>query len=99
MSLFERLIGKKNRGAPDQATPQTTDAGPDQIRVFDKFDRELFVTKDQWRTNILPGMLPTNRENAEQLAGIVIGALNDGFFREVLESVRHLHSERTARFL
>ncbi len=92
MSLFDRLLGKKNRDALSQTTWQTPGPGSEQIRVFDKFGRELFVTRDQWRTNILPGMLATNRENAEQLAGIVIGALNDGFFREVLEPARHLQS-------
>lgn len=84
MGLLDKLFGKKK--AADPRNDSTL------IRCFDEFGRELFVTREQWRTRVLPGALKSNQENPEQLAGIVISALQDGFCADVLDSAKHLHA-------
>ena len=61
------------------------------IKVFDAYGREMFITKEVWRTKVLPGTLKSNWNNAEQLAGIVIGSMNDGFFADVLAAAEQLY--------
>jgi tetratricopeptide (TPR) repeat protein len=79
------------KGQP--ATPTVMDPAkdPNMIRVFDAYGREMFVTKEVWRTKVLPGTIESNWNNADQLAGIIIGSMNDGFFADVLEAGKHLH--------
>lgn len=93
-------FGKKKTGAAtkqarsgesasaDKSSPETD---PNLIRVFDEFGRELFITKEQWRTNVLPGSLQSNWNNPDQLYGIIIGSLNDGFFADVLDAAKYLY--------
>ncbi len=73
--------------SPAIADPRTD---PNLIRVFDEFGRECFITKEQWRTSVLPGTLKKNWDNPEQLYGIIVGTLNDGFFADVLAAAEHL---------
>jgi hypothetical protein len=57
---------------------------PNLIKVFDEFGRELFITKEQWRTNVLPGSLKSGRDHPDKLYGTVVGSLNDGLYEDVL---------------
>ena len=105
MSLFDNLFGRKKPEAarpqpapfkpavppPKRETPSDPSKDPNLIKVFDAYGRELFINKEEWRTNVLPGTLKTNWSNAEQLAGVVISALNDGFFSDVLAAAEQLH--------
>jgi tetratricopeptide (TPR) repeat protein len=77
--------------APASAAKSSPETDPNLIRVFDEFGRELFITKEQWRTNVLPGSLQSNWNNPDQLYGIIIGSLNDGFFVDVLDAAKHLY--------
>lgn len=99
MRLFDSLFGRRAR-RPDGATSQSAPPAvakpdpcddPDQIRVFDKFGREFFITKERWCVEVLPGVLKANWDNPEQLSGIIVGALTDGFFPDILDATEHLH--------
>jgi predicted Zn-dependent protease len=95
------LFGKKEKAPaqapatrlPANASPANTDprTDPNLIRLFDEFGRELFITKEQWLTSVLPGTLKSNWNNPDQLYGIIVGSLNDGFFHEVLDAAEHLY--------
>lgn len=105
MSLFDNLFGRKQpekqKPSPPPARPtaplpaKSAPAGPAKdpnlIKVFDAYGRELFITRDEWRTNILAGTLKSKWNNPEQLAGIIIQSLNDGFFTDVLDAAEQLH--------
>lgn len=104
MSLFNNLFGRKRSEANPvplkPSTPvvlppiknQTGDPSkdPNMIKVFDAYGREMFITKEIWRTQVLPGTLKSNWNNGEQLAGVVIGSMNDGFFADVLAAAEQL---------
>ena len=64
---------------------------PNLIRVFDEFGRELFITKEQWRKSVLPGTLKSNWNNPDQLYGIIVGSLNDGFQADITDAAEHLY--------
>ena len=73
MSILENFFGgKKPEATPTPPKPFTTTAlptkkpsddpakDPNMIRVFDKYGREMFIAKEQWRTNVLLGAIKTN---------------------------------------
>jgi Flp pilus assembly protein TadD len=64
---------------------------PNLIRVYDKYGRQLFVTKEAWRTDVLPGTIQANWDNPDQLYNLIIAALNDGFRADILEAATHLY--------
>jgi tetratricopeptide (TPR) repeat protein len=88
MSLLDKLRRKK-----EGSLAPTADAGEgsDMIKLFDKSGAAIYVTKEDYRTKTLPGMLSANKANPEQLSAIVIGSLQDGFFPDVLEAAEHLY--------
>jgi tetratricopeptide (TPR) repeat protein len=96
MGLFEKF--KKNPPPAESAKPPqppaapagTSQPDPNMIRVFDEFGRELFITKDTWRRDVLPGSLKSNWNNPDRLYTLIVGSLNDGFFSDVLEAAKHL---------
>jgi tetratricopeptide (TPR) repeat protein len=77
--------------APLSRTAQDLRQDPKYIQVFDQYGRELFVTKEQWRTGSLPGALKKNWENPSQLYGLVVMALRYRFFPDVVEAAEHLY--------
>lgn len=89
MSILKKLFGG-NKPAK-QVVPKTTSVppespteGPDMIRVYDAYGRELFITRQQWRDNVLLGTIEKNWDDAEKLAGFIIQSLHDNFFDEMV---------------
>lgn len=76
-----------------QATTAAVDPrqDPNLIRAFDAYGREVFITKDQWRTGVLPGAITKEWDHPDQLYGVIIGALNDGFRADVVAAAQHLY--------
>jgi len=85
MRLFDSLLRKK----VIPPGPTANDSG--LIRFFDQSGAEVFVTKEQWRTSILPASLKSHWEDPEALYGIVVLALQDDFAADVLDAAEHLH--------
>jgi len=75
------------------AKPEPVDSANDKnlIRVFDKYGREMFVAKEQWRISVLPGSIQSNWNNPELLYGIIYTALNDGFRSDVIAAAEQLY--------
>ncbi|HEX3628468.1 MAG TPA: hypothetical protein VH280_23925 [Verrucomicrobiae bacterium] len=61
------------------------------IRVYDGYGREMFISKQEWRTKILPGTIKSHWNNPDQLYGTIFGALNDGFFADVIDAAKQLN--------
>ncbi len=75
--------------APDPA------ADPNLIRVFDPYGRELYLTREQWRTEVLPANLEKAKDDPDALASMIMGALRDGFAEDVVAQAEHLHRSDT----
>ena len=95
MSLFGNLFRKKADSGHEAAIKAASSADPasdpNLIRVFDGYGRELFITKDAWRKDVLPGGIKEAWDNPDKLYDLVVGALNDGFREDVRAAARHLY--------
>lgn len=63
---------------------------PDLIKVYDAYGREVYLTKQQWRDNVLLGNLERAREDPERLYSMLVGALRDGFAADIVPFAEHL---------
>jgi len=65
--------------------------GSDQmIRAYDAQGREVLITREQWRENVLPGAIEQDWNDADRLAGLIIQSLNDGFIDEMVRPAERL---------
>jgi tetratricopeptide (TPR) repeat protein len=88
MGLLSQL--KSLFAATGASSEQSPDDHSQMITVYDRFGRQLEITRDDWRTQVLPGQLDEARDDADALAAIIVAALDDGFFREVLAASARL---------
>lgn len=79
--LLESNQGAANPG--EAAVPAT-------IRAFDQFGREVMVPREEWRTNVIPGMLKEGWDDPERLYGVILNSINEGFVAEMADAAAHL---------
>lgn len=105
MSFFGNLFGKEPepKKQPDarpftpaklppvKSAPVDPANDKNMIRVFDSYGREMFITKEKWRTSVLPGTIKTNWNNPDLLYGVIYSSLNDGFQSDVMAAAEHLY--------
>ncbi len=63
---------------------------PESIRAFDAYGREVLVPRAEWAAQVLPNMLAEAWDNPDQLYGLILSSLNDGFTTEVADASEHL---------
>jgi tetratricopeptide (TPR) repeat protein len=63
----------------------------DSIPVYDKYGREFNVSREQWRSEILPAALRSNWDDADALYGGIMQALGDDLLDEALPAVERLN--------
>lgn len=91
---------RAGRAAAVQAPPAAIAAAPVRpageappeglIRVYDQFGRTVQVGRESWRKDVLLPNLQASRDDPEALFQLIVGALNDDFAADALESARHL---------
>jgi tetratricopeptide (TPR) repeat protein len=86
MGLFDRLLPTKRRGAEGTQVKHS-----DLIQLFDLSGTPLYLTKEEWRTKVLPGMLSANRDNPDELYKIIVGTLQDGLPGDIAEAAERLY--------
>ncbi|PWT89292.1 MAG: hypothetical protein C5B55_11660, partial [Blastocatellia bacterium] len=87
---MSKLFGKTT--SPTTPAPNDPAKDPNLIRVFDKYGKELFITKDEWRRNVLPGAIQSHWNQPDELYGVIINAIQDGLHQDVLNAARQLYS-------
>ncbi len=78
----------------DKPAPSTSVApasNKEMIQVFDAYGREMLITKEAWRTSVLPGSIKSNWNNPDQLYGIILGSLKDGFRSDIIAATEQLY--------
>ena len=73
-----------------QPTLQQMRSDPNFLRVFDQYGQEVFVSRQQWREEILPNNIQAAWNNAEELYGVLLNGINDGLFAEIEPAAVHL---------
>lgn len=61
------------------------------MKVWDDYGRISEISREDWRTQVLPHNFQANWKNPDELANLIHSALNDGFFHDCLEPARQLH--------
>jgi len=98
MNFFKKLFGARSvaslAAAATLSAQNTTQPDPakdpNMIRVFDAYGREMFITKETWRKDVLPGVLKKEAADPERLCAVVVQALRDGFAADVVDAARQL---------
>lgn len=91
--LIENLAGKRAGNAtpaPAPAAPPASAEPTELITAYDVHGREIRITRADWRDSMLLPQLQANWNQPDELYGLVVNALNDGFVAEVDPASRHL---------
>jgi tetratricopeptide (TPR) repeat protein len=92
MSFSNKLFKKDSKQKTvESKTTEEMRADPNLIHVYDEYGREMFIDKETWRKDVLPGTLKSNWDKPDDLYGIIVGALNDGLYADVIEAAKHLN--------
>ena len=62
----------------------------DGIRALDEQGREIVVPREEWKRNVIPGMVKQAWDDPDQLYLILLNSLNDGFAAEMSEAAARL---------
>jgi tetratricopeptide (TPR) repeat protein len=103
MSFFKKLFGSGKHSDPSAPTPPPLQKPPaksadsstsegEPIKAFDKFGRELLISRRDWIDGVLIGQIKKEWNNPDALAGILIQSFNDGIFTEVEEAAKQLRT-------
>ncbi|HSC67352.1 MAG TPA: hypothetical protein VLC79_06670 [Cellvibrio sp.] len=93
--MITKIIGslfKKNNSeveSPGKSIATSSDE-VDLITVYDKYGRELKITKNEWREKILGPNLEKAWNNPDELYGFIVSALNDGFVNDIVDASSRL---------
>lgn len=63
---------------------------PNLMRVTDAYGREMFITRQEWRDNVLLGHLEKIWNDPEHLYATIVKSLHDGFLTDMLSPAEHL---------
>lgn len=64
--------------------------GPQMIKVFDQFGREMLITREEWKEKVLFANLDKVRDDPDGLYGLLVMALQDGFGADIVPYAEHL---------
>jgi len=92
MSFLKKLFGDRANDAAIRVEAPVPPSQPvgQMVKVFDEYGRPFEIPKAAWRTQILLPNLDKKRNDPEALYNLIVGALQDGYAADVLESARHL---------
>src|ERR1041385_3783482 len=96
MSFFGKLLGKKNSLQqppaliPPPASPPPPGA-PQMLKAWDAYGRIVEISREDWRTKVLPGNFRNAWNKPDELANLISTSLNDGFVADCLEPARQLY--------
>ncbi|MBI2771114.1 MAG: tetratricopeptide repeat protein [Burkholderiales bacterium] len=96
--MFKRIASMFSGASPAPPAaqpPAPTPAPPALIKAWDKFGREISITRAEWLDKVLQPNLHKHWDDAGELYGLIISALNDGFAAQLLDaSARLLELDR-----
>jgi hypothetical protein len=85
------LKGPLSRTDQDPETSEPLGGEPsDTIVAYDAYGREYQVTREKWRTEVLPGVIADASSSASALSEVLMMALRDGFHAEVAAAAPQL---------
>lgn len=89
MGLFSQ-IKEKFTGKATRPTESDRSNSKEMITVYDSYGREMQVSKNEWRTKVLPGNIKDAWNSPDDLYAIIVQSLNDGFSSDMLKPSERL---------
>lgn len=62
----------------------------EMIECYDAYGRKIVISKNEWKTKVLPDQLEKYKDDDNALYNIILSSINDGFINEVVQSAEHL---------
>lgn len=85
------LLDKFRQAKKPTSEPSHLGKESNLIQVFDNSGAPLYLTKEEWRTKVLPGMLSARWDSPDELYQVIVGTLQDGLPADVAEAAEHLY--------
>lgn len=85
MNFLKKRFAKKKTETP------RSDAS-EKIKVYDKYGREILISKQEWLDNVLVGNLKKHWNDADELYNLILNAFHDEFFEEVRDACQQLYT-------
>jgi hypothetical protein len=73
-NYLKKLLSRKEPGRAESISSDPV-KDPDLIRIFDVYGREMFITRQQWRNNVLPGNIKESWNKPDDLYNLIYSAL------------------------
>ncbi len=89
MRLFNQS-GNTSFSKKAQGEKEAVEKQDNLIKIYDEYGRELFVTKEEWRKNVLPGNIKRHWNNPDELYQCMVTALYDKSFLDILDASKRL---------
>ena len=77
-------------GAPVQPAASGKPEPAPFVEAMDAFGRRVRISRDEYRSKILPDLLKAHGNNPEQLTAVILQALRDGLASEVIPAANRL---------
>lgn len=87
MGIIDKL--KKRKNIKEEVKGEKS-IKEETIECYDAYGRKIVISKNEWRTKILPDQLKKYKDDDNALYNIMLSSINDGFINEVVESAEHL---------
>lgn len=81
-----KAFGKRHVEPPQQPPEEQ------MITVYDAYGRPMQVTREVWRTQVLPDQIKAHWQDPEGLYALIIQTVEDGLAEDVREAAQHLLS-------
>jgi tetratricopeptide (TPR) repeat protein len=91
-------MGMSDRKKPDESSPAPgpqpappPPAGPaEYLEAVDAFGRRQCISRDEYRTRILPELVKAHGNDADRLTGVILQAVRDGFAEAAIAAANRL---------
>ena len=104
MNFFNALFGQ-NKGKPQKApvVKQLYSRSAAEVRqdnslvsLYGAGGREIIMESNQWRTEVLPFNIKKKNDDPEGLSQLILTAMRDGFYEDILKASERLHDIDTS---
>jgi tetratricopeptide (TPR) repeat protein len=86
--MFRRLFGKKPKSVPAVGA----DSAGGMIEAYDHQGNKILIERSEYRKGVLPGTFKDAWDDADNLYGAIVMALNDGFLAETVAPAERLRT-------
>ena len=69
MGIFDKITSKFGKKTGPTSAHGDQSSQENLIKVYDAYGREMYITREVWRTQILPNQLQADSNDPDQLVG------------------------------